>query len=119
MSAEVRFGIIGCGLMGREFASVSMRWLHLTGDLPRPVIVAACDASPERLAAYTPLDEMRAAPGRPLETAATVLLLAYGIAMVVAAAPLLDYTRATAAQLQSPGDYVQQVRAATPALREP
>ena len=77
------------------------------------------DASPERLAAYTPLDEMRAAPGRPLETAATVLLLAYGIAMVVAAAPLLDYTRATAAQLQSPGDYVQQVRAATPALREP
>ena len=45
MSAEVRFGIIGCGLMGREFASVSMRWLHLTGDLPRPVIVAACDAS--------------------------------------------------------------------------
>lgn len=40
MSAEVRFGIIGCGLMGREFASVSMRWLHLTGDLPRPVIVA-------------------------------------------------------------------------------
>ena len=50
MSAEVRFGIIGCGLMGREFASVSMRWLHLTGDLPRPVIVAACDTSPERLA---------------------------------------------------------------------
>ncbi len=49
MSAEVRFGIIGCGLMGREFASVSMRWLHLTGDLPRPVIVAACDASPKRL----------------------------------------------------------------------
>ena len=25
----VRFGVIGCGLMGREFASVSMRWLHL------------------------------------------------------------------------------------------
>lgn len=36
MSAEVRFGIIGCGLMGREFASVSMRWLHLTGDLAPP-----------------------------------------------------------------------------------
>ena len=39
----VRFGVIGCGLMGREFASVSMRWLHLACELPRPVIVAACD----------------------------------------------------------------------------
>lgn len=59
MSAEVRFGIIGCGLMGREFASVSMRWLHLTGDLPRPVIVAACDASPERLAWFERVPDTR------------------------------------------------------------
>ena len=59
MSAEVRFGIIGCGLMGREFASVSMRWLHLTGDLPRPVIVAACDSSPERLAWFERVPETR------------------------------------------------------------
>ena len=77
------------------------------------------DASPERLAAYTPAGAMAPAPVRPLETAATVLLLGYGIAMVLAAAPLLDYTRAAAAQLQSPGDYVQQVRAAAPSLREP
>ena len=59
MSAEVRFGIIGCGLMGREFASVSMRWLHLTGYLPRPVIVAACDASPERLAWFERVPDTR------------------------------------------------------------
>ncbi|KAF1694633.1 monovalent cation/H+ antiporter subunit D [Pseudoxanthomonas koreensis] len=77
------------------------------------------DAPAERLAQYTPANAMKAAPTRPLETAATVLLLGYGVAMVLAAAPLLDYTRATAAQLQSPGDYVQQVRAATPKLREP
>ena len=25
----VRFGVIGCGLMGREFASASLRWIHL------------------------------------------------------------------------------------------
>ena len=25
----VRFGIIGCGLMGREFASAAARWAHL------------------------------------------------------------------------------------------
>lgn len=43
MKDTVRFGVIGCGLMGREFASASMRWLHLAGDIPRPVIVAACD----------------------------------------------------------------------------
>jgi multicomponent K+:H+ antiporter subunit D len=77
------------------------------------------DAAPERLARYTPLDAMPDTPSRPLETAATVLLLGYGIAMVLAAAPLLDYTRAAAAQLQSPADYVQQVRAATPAARTP
>ena len=45
----VRFGVIGCGLMGREFASVSMRWLHLACELARPVIVAACDLSPKNL----------------------------------------------------------------------
>lgn len=45
----VRFGVIGCGLMGREFASVSMRWLHLNNHLPRPAIVAACDMSDENL----------------------------------------------------------------------
>lgn len=45
----VKFGVIGCGLMGREFASVSLRWLHLNADIPRPVIVAACDLSPQSL----------------------------------------------------------------------
>ena len=25
----IRFGIIGCGMMGREFASVAARWFHL------------------------------------------------------------------------------------------
>jgi prephenate dehydrogenase len=28
---EIRFAIIGCGLMGREFASAAARWMHLTG----------------------------------------------------------------------------------------
>ena len=76
-------------------------------------------APPERLTNYVPLDAMAVAPSRPLEATATMLLLAYGIAMALAAAPLLDYTRATAAQLQSPAAYVEQARAATPMLREP
>ena len=59
------------------------------------------------------------APARPLETAATVLLLAYGVAMTVAAAPLIDYTRATGAQLLAPGAYLEQVRAALPEMRNP
>lgn len=45
----VSFGVIGCGLMGREFASVSLRWPHLAGDIPRPRIVAACDVSDANL----------------------------------------------------------------------
>jgi predicted dehydrogenase len=42
---ELRFGVIGCGLMGREFASNAARWLHLTGMTVKPVIVAACDTN--------------------------------------------------------------------------
>ena len=38
----VRFGIIGCGLMGREFASASARWCHLPEMDVRPEIVAIC-----------------------------------------------------------------------------
>jgi predicted dehydrogenase len=41
----VRFGVIGCGLMGREFASAAARWLHLLEPAARPEIVAACDRS--------------------------------------------------------------------------
>jgi len=39
----VRFGIIGCGMMGREFASVAARWLHLPEMTIRPEIVAICN----------------------------------------------------------------------------
>jgi len=41
----VRFGIIGCGLMGREFASAAARWCHLPKMQVRPEIVAVCDAN--------------------------------------------------------------------------
>jgi len=40
---EVRFGIIGCGAMGREFASAAARWLHLPAMRARPRIVAVCN----------------------------------------------------------------------------
>jgi predicted dehydrogenase len=43
---KVRFGIIGCGLMGREFASAAARWCHLPGMTSRPEIVAICDTNP-------------------------------------------------------------------------
>jgi predicted dehydrogenase len=41
----IRFGIIGCGLMGREFASASARWCHLSNPAARPEIVATCNRS--------------------------------------------------------------------------
>ncbi len=55
----IDFGIIGCGLMGREFASAVARWAHLSdpktgqgpGFLPR--IVAVCDVNPEVMNWYT------------------------------------------------------------------
>lgn len=40
----VRFGVIGLGLMGREFASAAARWCHLPDMDVRPVITAVCDS---------------------------------------------------------------------------
>ncbi len=41
----IRFGIIGGGLMGREFASAAARWMHLLEVKARPEIVAVCNRS--------------------------------------------------------------------------
>jgi len=40
---QIRFGLIGCGLMGREFASAVARWCHLPDMPARPELVAICD----------------------------------------------------------------------------
>jgi len=51
MSAQVlRFGVIGCGLMGREFASAAARWMHLSDMPARPEIIAVCDSNPDMMA---------------------------------------------------------------------
>jgi predicted dehydrogenase len=48
----VRFGVIGGGLMGREFASAAARWLHLAELDVRPEIAHVCDTNPDVLAWY-------------------------------------------------------------------
>lgn len=45
----LRFGIIGCGLMGREFASAVARWCHLLDSEVTPRIVGVCDASAQAM----------------------------------------------------------------------
>lgn len=40
---EIRIGIIGLGLMGREFASAIARWCHLLDEGPMPVLAGICD----------------------------------------------------------------------------
>lgn len=49
----IRFGIIGCGLMGREFASAAARWCHLLEMDVRPEIVAVCDRNTSMFDWYT------------------------------------------------------------------
>ena len=49
----VRFGIIGCGLMGREFASAAARWCHLLDMDAKPEITAVCDVNPNLMEWYT------------------------------------------------------------------
>ncbi len=41
----VRFGVVGCGLMGREFGSAAARWCHLPEMDVCPEIVAVCDTN--------------------------------------------------------------------------
>ena len=43
---NLRFGIIGLGLMGREFASAAARWCHLLDLDFVPRITAICDTNP-------------------------------------------------------------------------
>jgi predicted dehydrogenase len=50
---QIGFGIIGCGLMGREFASAAARWAHLPEMDCRPHLVAVCDRNPQLLGWYT------------------------------------------------------------------
>ncbi len=49
---DIKFGIIGCGLMGREFASAAARWCHLLDQDVTPRIVGVCDASPAAMDWY-------------------------------------------------------------------
>jgi predicted dehydrogenase len=43
---QVRVGIVGGGLMGREFASAVARWFHLVDPPAIPRLVALCDPAP-------------------------------------------------------------------------
>ena len=45
----IRFGLIGCGLMAREFASAAARWCHFTVDIPKPEIVGICSVVPKEM----------------------------------------------------------------------
>ncbi len=45
----IKFGIIGCGLMGKEFAGAVGRWYHLEDECARPEIIALCDTNESSL----------------------------------------------------------------------
>ena len=44
---KIRFGLIGLGLMGKEFSSSVARWCHLLDNGPVPVVTAICDKNNE------------------------------------------------------------------------
>ncbi len=57
---EIKFGVIGLGLMGREFASAAARWMHLLNVDFVPRIVAICDTNPKLFDWYeSNLDSIR------------------------------------------------------------
>jgi predicted dehydrogenase len=55
-SRIVRFGLIGGGLMGREFASAAARWIHLDDLGVSPELAVVCDANPDVLSWYERLN---------------------------------------------------------------
>ena len=50
---KVHIGIIGLGLMGKEFASAVSRWHHLLTDDPIPVLTGICDKNEQSWEWYT------------------------------------------------------------------
>jgi predicted dehydrogenase len=56
MARRIRFGLVGGGLMGREFASAAARWLHLAGVDAAPRIAVVADPNEDVLAWYERLD---------------------------------------------------------------
>ena len=49
----IHIGIIGLGLMGKEFASAISRWHHLLTDDPVPVLTGICDINEQSWNWYT------------------------------------------------------------------
>ncbi len=49
---NIRFGIIGLGLMGREIASSMARWCHLLDDGPIPILTGICDMDSKKWGWY-------------------------------------------------------------------
>ena len=47
---KIKFGVIGLGLMGREFGSAAARWCHLLSNGPVPEIVGVCDTNEQAIA---------------------------------------------------------------------
>lgn len=45
----IKFGVIGCGLMGKEFAGAVGRWSHLEQPVAKPEIIAVCDTNPSSM----------------------------------------------------------------------
>ena len=60
MSEKIyRVGIIGGGLMGKEFASAAARWCHILEPSPRPVVVGICDPVPAARAWFEQLPTLK------------------------------------------------------------
>jgi predicted dehydrogenase len=57
--SDVRIGIVGGGLMGRELAAAIGRWAALSDHPVRPSLHAVCDTSPEALAWFERIGTVR------------------------------------------------------------
>jgi Predicted dehydrogenases and related proteins len=59
MNAQVRVGIVGAGLMGREIATAIRRWPALVDHPVTPTITAVCDINPDAMDWFRQIDTVR------------------------------------------------------------
>ncbi len=113
-------GFIGKLLLLAAVPGAQTAWLWSLILLSSLLVIIGLSRSGTRLFwRVEPLAEgTQAPPVKRLELAATLLLLAYGVAMTIAAAPILRYTTATAEQLLDTPGYLHQLRSTQPILRE-
>jgi len=113
-------GFLGKVMLLDAVPAAQSSWIWTAVLLSSLIVIAALARAGSAL--FWRIDDDMVAVRRPVrvaETTSVLLLLAYGVAMTVAAAPVLGYARKAADQLLAPQAVIERVQQTLPLYREP